>query len=119
MYSLYKKKEKHDIVNSFISATNRKLFLEAGNSLQDVVHILTSSEDEELVKALKYVLQISVQKGTLYTSSLSNHVFTLIIAKIYLLILACFPFIYFLTLQRILHFQKYKKIMYVLIYAFI
>lgn len=55
---------------------------------------MTSSEDEELVKALKYVLQISVQKGTLYTSSLSNHVFTLIIAKIYLLILACFPFIY-------------------------
>lgn len=103
-YSLYKKKEKHDIVNSFISATNRKLFLEAGNSLQDVVHILTSSEDEELVKALKYVLQISVQKGTLYTSSLSNHVFTLIIAKIYLLILTCFSFIYFLTLQRILHF---------------
>lgn len=73
-YQVFQKRDKktilHDIVNSFISATNRKLFLEAGNSLQDVVHILTSSEDEELVKALKYVLQISVQKGILYIFSI-------------------------------------------------
>lgn len=78
-YLVFQKREKNNflflhIVNSFILETNRKLFLEAENSLQDVVQILTSSEDEELVKALKYVLQISVQKGMLYASSSSHHV---------------------------------------------
>lgn len=47
----------------FLSVSNRKLFLEVRNSLQDIVQILTTSEDEELVKVVKYVLQISVQKG--------------------------------------------------------
>ena len=47
----------------FLSVSNRKLFLEVRNSLQDIVQILTTAEDEELVKAVKYVLQISVQKG--------------------------------------------------------
>ena len=47
----------------FLSVSNRKLFLEVRNSLQDIVQILTTSEDEELMKAVKYVLQISVQKG--------------------------------------------------------
>jgi hypothetical protein len=47
---------------------NRTQFLEATNGLQDLVHILTTSEDEELTKAIKYVLQSSVQKGTVLSS---------------------------------------------------
>ncbi|XP_078335986.1 telomere repeats-binding bouquet formation protein 1-like isoform X3 [Crassostrea virginica] len=53
----------HAIENS---VSNRKLFLKVRNSLQDIVQILTTSEDEELVKAVKYVLQISVQKDPGY-----------------------------------------------------
>ncbi|XP_062580734.1 telomere repeats-binding bouquet formation protein 1-like, partial [Saccostrea cucullata] len=47
------------------SASNRSLFLEAKNGLQDLIHILTTCENEELMKAIKYVLQVTVQKDTI------------------------------------------------------